>query len=163
MNLFTQRHRKRALCALIAVVVICAGLASRKYPQFLPAQLGKYPGDALWAMMIFFILGALKPKWPSAAIGALALVMCYLVEFSQLLQPPWLVAIRQTTLGHLVLGSHFHALDLLAYAVGICAAVLVELWAMPHKSQVARSAVDEQVSQVARSAVDKSDKSPSER
>jgi hypothetical protein len=130
MHLFAQRHRKRALYALLVVVVICAGLASRKYQHFLPAQLGKYPGDALWAIMMFFILGALKPKWPSAAIGALALLVCYLVEFSQLLQPHWLVTIRQTTLGHLVLGSHFHAQDLLAYAVGIFAGVLVELLAI---------------------------------
>ena len=131
MQLFAQRQRKRAVYALLVVVVIGAGLASRNFPHFLPAQLGKYPGDALWAMMIFFILGALKPKWPSAATGALALSVCYVVEFSQLLQPHWLVAIRQTTLGHLVLGSHFHAQDLLAYAVGIFAGVLVELLAIP--------------------------------
>ena len=131
MQLFAQRQRKRAVYALLVLVVIGAGLASRKFPHFLPAQLGKYPGDALWAMMIFFILGALKPKWPSAATGALALSVCYVVEFSQLLQPHWLVAIRQTTLGHLVLGSHFHAQDLLAYAVGIFAGVSVELLAIP--------------------------------
>ena len=131
MHLFAQRRRKRALYALLVLVVICAGLASRKYPHFLPAQLGKYPGDALWAMMMFFILGVLKSKWPSAATGALALFVCCLVEFSQLLQPHWLVTIRQTTLGHLVLGSHFHAQDLLAYAVGIFAGVLVELLAIP--------------------------------
>jgi hypothetical protein len=131
MLLFAERHRKRALYALLVVVVICAGLASRKYPHFFPAQLGKYPGDALWAMMMFFILGALKPRWSSAAAGALALFACYLVEFSQLLQPHWLVTIRQTTIGHLVLGSHFHAQDLLAYAVGICAGVLVEVLAIP--------------------------------
>lgn len=131
MHLFAQRHRKRALYAVLVVVVVCAGLASRKYPHFLPAQLGKYPGDALWAMMVFFILGALKPNWPSAATGALALFGRYLVEFSQLLQPHWLVTIRQTSLGHLVLGSHFHVQDLLAYAVGIFAGVLVDLLAIP--------------------------------
>ena len=120
--------------ALLVVVVVCAGLASRKYAYLLPAEFGKYPGDALWAMMVFFILGVLKPKWASAATGALALSVCYLVEFSQLLQPQWLVNVRQTTIGHLALGSHFHAQDLLAYAVGIFAGVLAELLAIPSES-----------------------------
>ena len=85
-------------------------------------------------MMVFFILGALKPKWPTATIAVLGLFACYLVEFSQLLQPQWLVAIRETTLGHLVLGSHFHAQDLLAYAVGIFAGVVVEILSIPADS-----------------------------
>jgi len=126
MQLFAHRNRKRVLYAFLVLLVICLGLASRRYSQVLPEELGKYPGDALWALMVFLIFGILQQKWSTAATGAVALAACYAVEFSQLYQEPWLNTVRQTTFGHFVLGSHFHAQDLLAYAVGIFVGVMVE-------------------------------------
>jgi hypothetical protein len=114
-----QQTRNRVVYATLIVLVIATGLASRKYPDLLPAELGKYPGDALWALMVFLLLGFCKPTWSIAIAATTALVGCYMVEFSQMYQAPWIVAIRQTTLGHLVLGSTFHAQDLIAYAAGI--------------------------------------------
>ena len=52
-------------------------------------------------------------------LALVALGIAWAVEFSQLWHPPWLDAIRATTPGHLVLGSAFGGIDLLAYAVGI--------------------------------------------
>ena len=56
------------------------------------------------------------------SVAAVALLVSFGVEFSQLLQYPWLDSVRGTTLGHLVLGSTFNAPDLAAYAVGALAA-----------------------------------------
>ncbi len=52
--------------------VIALGLASRRYPFLLPAFLGKYPGDALWALMVFCGLAFLFPaaRSPHLAAGA---------------------------------------------------------------------------------------------
>lgn len=125
-----QQTRNRVVYATLIVLVIVAGLASRRYPQLLPATWGKYPGDALWALMIFLLLGFCKPRWSIATAAITALVICYAVEFSQLYQAPWLVSIRKTTLGHLVLGSAFHAQDLLAYAAGIAIGAVLELAAL---------------------------------
>lgn len=131
---FTPRHR--GVWLLLIVLVIAAGLASRKFGPWLLAAfgpwasdpdwgsavravLGKHPGDALWALMVYLGWGWL---WPRASVGRVAmaaLAFSYLIEVGQLWQPPWLQAIRATTLGHLVLGSGFHAADLLAYAVGV--------------------------------------------
>lgn len=124
-----MRPRSRPLYAVLVLAVIAAGLASRRFPFLLPVQLGKYPGDALWALMVMLLFGFARPGWPVARTAAAALATSFAVEFSQLYQADWINAIRHTTLGHLVLGSGFHALDLLAYTVGVAVGACSELLA----------------------------------
>lgn len=69
--------------------------------------------------MVFFLWGLVLPKAGVARIAALALATSWTVEFAQSIQVPWLVALRSTTIGHLVLGSTFHAPDLVAYTIGV--------------------------------------------
>lgn len=114
----TDRSRKIYTAATVGVVLL--GLASREFPWTFPAFLGKYPGDALWALMVLLILGFIRPRLPATWLAALALFVSFTVEFGQLYQPLWLTAVRQTTIGHLVLGSTFNPGDLVAYAIGVC-------------------------------------------
>ena len=123
-------ERRRLLQVGATVAVIALGLASRAYPQYLPAALGKYPGDALWAMMIVFALGAIATRMRTRQLALWSLLICFGVEFSQLLQAPWLVALRAHPLGHLVLGSHFGWVDLIAYTAGVAVAALVDAAAL---------------------------------
>jgi len=123
------RSRSRALYAILILVVIVAGLASRRYPSLLPAQLGKYPGDALWALMVMLLFGFAKPRWSIARTAVAALSTSFAVEFSQIYQADWINAIRETTLGHLVLGSGFDPRDLLAYTVGVAIGAASEMLA----------------------------------
>lgn len=112
-------RRSRRLYALLVLAVVATGLASRKFADLLPALLGKYPGDALWALMVLLLIGCARPAWPTGRVAVAALLTSFAVEFSQLYQADWINAIRHTTPGHLVLGSTFHAPDLLAYAIGV--------------------------------------------
>ncbi len=112
-----RRHPRLQIALILATIAV--GLATRKYPGLLPTFLGKYPGDALWATMVFFLWGLVLPNASIARIAALALGTSWIVEFAQSIQVPWLVALRSTTIGHLVLGSTFHAPDLVAYAIGV--------------------------------------------
>ena len=113
------RARKRWHYLLATGLVIAAGLASRKFPGLLPAVLGKYPGDAFWAMMVFLGLCVLLPVRPALHLAALALAICCAVELSQLYHAAWIDGIRATTVGHLILGSTFNWRDLAAYTAGI--------------------------------------------
>jgi hypothetical protein len=114
-------------------LVVALGLASRKVPGLFPAVLGKYPGDALWALMVLCIAGAARPAASTAWLAATALGISFAVEFSQLYHAPWIDGIRSTTLGHLVLGSAFGWIDLVAYTVGVAiGAVIDALW---HKAR----------------------------
>lgn len=102
-------------------LVVALGLASRKMPGLFPAALGKYPGDALWALMVFCIAATLRPAASTAWLAGMALGISFVVETSQLYHAPWIDGIRSTTIGHLALGSAFGWLDLAAYTVGVAA------------------------------------------
>lgn len=115
----------RAYYAVGFVAVVAMGLASRSYPWIFPAMLGKYPGDALWAMMVFCGCGFVAPRSSTAKLAGYALSISYLDEFSQLYQAPWINGIRKTTMGHLILGSTFSWLDMLAYTVGVVMCAMV--------------------------------------
>jgi hypothetical protein len=118
--------RSRLWLAVGFVIVIALGIASRKFPWLFPAFVGKYPGDSLWALMVFLGWAFCKPQASTRNIAALAFGTSCLVECSQLYQAAWLNSIRGTTLGHLVLGSTFSWLDIAAYAVGVLIGTLVD-------------------------------------
>ena len=77
-------------------------------------------------MVVFFGFGFLLRKVSTMRLSFLALGVAWAVEFSQLYHATWIDTIRSTRLGHLVLGSTFNWPDLLAYAIGIAVAALME-------------------------------------
>ncbi|MDD1608270.1 MAG: DUF2809 domain-containing protein [Methylococcaceae bacterium] len=122
----TSSHRNRLLYLVAVVMVVAIGIASRKFSGLFPLFLGKYPGDALWALMVFLLIGLLCPALCTYQTALFAVAISFTVEFSQLYQALWINTIRQTTLGHLVLGSHFHTVDLLAYLLGVSFGAILE-------------------------------------
>lgn len=95
------------------------GLLSRRYPQFLPAALGKYPGDALWALMVFLGFGFWFCRTPTIVVALIAFSFSVAIEVSQLYHAPWIDSVRTTIPGRLILGSGFAWADIAAYAAGI--------------------------------------------
>lgn len=130
MNAPAMEHirvaRNRLAYAAATIGVIGLGLASRKFSGLLPSALGKYPGDALWTLMVFTALAVLRPAWSTMRLTACALVISFAVEFSQLYRTPWLDAFRATTIGHLILGSGFAWHDLIAYTAGAALGMLAD-------------------------------------
>ena len=123
MSLAT-RHRLVALAAMAATIAL--GLASRRWPGAMPAAFGKYPGDVLWALMVFFGWRALRPLARTRDVALLALAASAIVELAKLWQAPWLVAFRYTTIGHLLLGHVFSWQNLVAYGAGVLMGVALE-------------------------------------
>jgi hypothetical protein len=110
---------------VVAAATIVLGLAVNRGAFPLTARVRDLVGDALWAFMMTWWIAALAPRVSSWRRGAIALAVCFAVEFSQLLQTPHLDALRRSMMGRLVLGSGFDPRDLVAYTVGVSAAVLV--------------------------------------
>ena len=119
-------RRRRAYLAAAIFATVGVGLASRKWPWILPAALGKYPGDVLWAQVVYWSVALLAPAASIIRVAAFALAIAYVDEFTQLYQAPWINQLRATTVGHLVLGTTFSWLDLLAYTAGIGLCSLTE-------------------------------------
>lgn len=123
--MITNYRRNRGVYLIAALLVIMLGITSRSTTLF-PVFLGKYPGDALWALLIFLLFALLLPKQKTEHCALFALLFSFAIECSQLYQAPWLNTIRHTTLGHLVLGSGFHTMDFLAYSVGVLLGALFD-------------------------------------
>lgn len=117
----------RAVFLAAALGTIALGLLVHLRGTALAPAVRDGLGDALWAAMVGWCAGALAPGARLAIRSAGAFVVCATVEASQLMHVPALDAARATRLGHLVLGSDFDSRDLLAYALGIGAATLLEL------------------------------------
>jgi hypothetical protein len=118
--------RNRLVYALALVLVIAAGLASRRFGQVLPALVATYAGDTLWAAMVFVGLGFLFPRRTTRTLALAALAFAYADEISQLYHASWIDAIRATTPGGLVLGYGFLWSDIACYTLGVGLAACTE-------------------------------------
>ena len=119
-------NRNRGWFLFAIIVTIALGLASRRLPCAISSPLGKYPGDALWALMAFFCWGAIFPKITTFRNAQCALVTSCAVEIFKLYKAPWIVTIRHSTLGHLVFGHAFSWQNIVAYTVGVLGGVIIE-------------------------------------
>lgn len=114
-----RMKRNRFLYLRLLVVTIVAGLASRHFPYSLPQWVQLYLGDALWALMVFLLLGFLFYKKSTLWVVIAALGFSYMIEISQLYHAPWIDALRANSLGGAVLGFGFLWSDLICYTLGV--------------------------------------------
>lgn len=114
-------QKRRTLIYIISILItIIIGLGLRTFSGYLPRWVNLYVGDFLWAFMMFFIFALIFKKKTTLKVMVLSLTYCYLIEISQIYHSPWIDNIRQTTVGHLMLGRGFLWSDLISYTVGIC-------------------------------------------
>jgi hypothetical protein len=92
----------------------------------LPRLVGDYAGDTLWSCAVYFGLAFMRPRTAPRVLLAFTAAISLIVELGQLWKPAWLVAIRGTLPGGLVLGSDFIWSDLLCYAVGGALAFVID-------------------------------------
>jgi hypothetical protein len=119
-----KAHTKKLLQYTSAVIALIAlGLLSRRINGIPDAC-----GDALWAMMVFCCWRIVLVLRPLKIVAVVALITSYLVEFSQILSFDWLVRLRSTFLGHMLLGQGFLWIDLLAYTIGIIVIYIITVF-----------------------------------
>ncbi|MBK3515892.1 ribosomal maturation YjgA family protein [Carboxylicivirga marina] len=118
--------RSKITYLLLIITTIIIGLASRYYAEYLPDFINLGLGDALWALMMYWMIGFIFPRISPVKLTILSLCICFLVEFSQLLQADWIIAIRNNTFGALILGKGFLWSDLIAYTLGVGTGMTIE-------------------------------------
>lgn len=121
-----NRNRVRYLFLIFGTIAL--GLASRYFAQYLPDVVNLGLGDALYALMMYWMVGFLFPHVSILRITLLSLSICFLIETSQLIQSDWLISLRKTRVGALVLGSGFLWSDWLAYSLGVAFGFGLEKW-----------------------------------
>lgn len=118
--------RLRITYLALAFATIALGLAVHERGDALSPVVRDVLGDALWAAMVAWAIAAIAPAMKLTRRAAIALAVCFGVEFSQMIHTPALDELRRTTAGQLVLGSGFLPRDLAAYAAGVLVAVLLD-------------------------------------
>ena len=118
---------QRIAYLISAFFLILLGLASRAYAPYLPSLVAEHSGDIIWAMMVYCGIRALLAFRPPHLSLLISIIFCFTIEFSQLYQAAWITAIRETTLGALILGRGFLLVDLFRYTVGIGIAFFIDL------------------------------------
>ncbi|MFJ5718676.1 DUF2809 domain-containing protein [Streptomyces sp. NPDC093149] len=106
--------RARAVAAGAAVLTVAAGLGVR---AFADGDVAKYAGDALYTVLICFLVAVAAPRARPVVTAGAALLFSWSVELLQLTGLPAELS-RHSTVARLVLGSTFNAPDLFWYAVG---------------------------------------------
>lgn len=74
--------------------------------------------------------------WPRRSLVWAMCLSCafsWMIEFSQLIQTPWLIEIRSTVWGALILGHGFLVIDLIRYMVGILCMVMIDRYFLRNK------------------------------
>ncbi|MDT9722510.1 DUF2809 domain-containing protein [Paenibacillus sp. ClWae2A] len=125
--------RERLIYFLAVMMTMAAGLASRHFGDRLPDWVYEHSGDALWAGMIYFGVRMVWPRHSLVWAMSLSCVFSWMIEFSQLIQTPWLIEIRSTVWGALVLGHGFLVIDLIRYTVGILCMVMIDRYFLRNK------------------------------
>lgn len=116
-----------------ALAVMMLGLASRRFRPELPAFLAEFSGDTLWALMVYLLVSCCVIRGSAFQRVLISAGIALTIELSQLYHAPWIDAIRQTTLGGLVLGFGFLWTDLICYAVGILIGACFDVWVLAPK------------------------------
>ena len=119
------------MCATVS-----AGLVLRFAPVGLPSGIIKYGGSTMWALMIYWVVSTLLPRWRLPAAGLVATIIATAVEFGKLYRSPWLDAFRLTLPGILLLGKYFSYWDIVAYWLAIAVGVLADRKLRPHDGNV---------------------------
>lgn len=118
--------RTRVKYLLAVLVCIMLGIGSRMNTSALPDFVVKHFGDALWAAMIYFGVRALFIRMLTMKALLISLGFCFVIECSQLYQAQWIINLRDTLFGGLILGKGFLYADLARYIVGAIAAYALD-------------------------------------
>jgi hypothetical protein len=103
--------------ALLAVIVPL-GVASKFYTGPANFWVGGHAGGILYVVFWILLVLLVCPKLSSRVVAATVLGITCILEVLQLWQPPALIAVRSTFIGHALIGSTFSWWDFPNYALG---------------------------------------------
>ncbi len=111
--------RNPYLYSALLVITVAAGLASRRFPAYLPEFVHLYAGDVLWALMVFVVLCIAFPGRSTKTLAIASLLFSFCIEISQFYHAPWIDGLRSYKLGGLILGFGFQWSDMVCYTLGV--------------------------------------------
>ncbi|HVI49531.1 MAG TPA: DUF2809 domain-containing protein [Chitinophaga sp.] len=124
-----MKTKRRWLYAVLILLNIPLGLATRWAPQYFPEIIRIYGGDVFSATCIFFGMRFLYPLKALPRVALISFIICICIELQQLYQADWIVKLRHTFPVGIILGFGFKWSDCVCYAVGTLMALSVAVLA----------------------------------
>lgn len=121
--------------ATAIVITIVLGLSTRWFPDVFPDFIVVHAGDILWASMIYFGIRLFCLKRSLAWAVGWSIIFCFGIEFSQMYQAEWIVEIRRTLVGSLILGKGFLVIDLCRYVIGVAVGLIFDKYAIQRSNR----------------------------
>ena len=120
---------------VVAIVTsVFLGLSSRTFSGLIPHFIAKHAGDVLWASMVYFGFRFFLVKRSLTWAVGISVIFSFAIEISQLYKAEWIVEIRNTVIGSLILGRGYVTVDLFRYVIGITIAFWIDkLWLQREK------------------------------
>jgi len=106
----------RFLYFILTIITIGLGLFSRT--KFIPDFIYPYLGDFLYTLMFYFLFAFLLIKNTPKHHLILSIGLCFLIEISQLNQSIFMLQVRSSWWGGMILGHEFLWTDLVSYTLG---------------------------------------------
>ncbi len=82
--------------------------------------------------MIFFTVRMVYTHSKATKVILISLLICYGIEFFQLYEADWIIALRKTLFGKYVLGQGFLWSDIIAYTCGITFVFIIEKFTLKY-------------------------------
>jgi len=99
------------------IIIVVIGVVSRTRFGQLP-WMAKEFGDVLWGDDVYLLILLVKPRIRVMSAAAIALAICFAIEFFKLVHAPWIDSLRARPMGYL-LGHTFYWHDFLCYIIGV--------------------------------------------
>ena len=119
-------QRRRAASMMLLLMTIPLGLAWRMAPLGLSPFFFKYGGSVLWAVALYWFVGACLPRLGSFGVAWIAAATAAALEFSRLWHSPLTDAFRVSLAGRILLGRYFSWKNIAAYWLAIALVALLD-------------------------------------
>jgi hypothetical protein len=116
---------QRSIYFILFIFFTWLALATRSHHEWFHPLIVEYGGDIIWAGMFLFFLRIFFIKIELWKLALINYALGVADEVSQLYQAPWILSIRQTKLGGLMLGHTFVWSDIVCYALGTLLAFIL--------------------------------------
>jgi len=103
---------------IIVLLLVPLGIYTKFYHGPGEGFVHAYLGGILYVIFFIFLASLVFPKVRALKVSLVVFVITCLLEFTQLIQTPWLNELREYFLVHALIGSGYTTYDLLFYVVG---------------------------------------------
>lgn len=111
-------NKLRIRYGIIIFITIILGLASRYFSSLLASWVNVYLGDILYGLMFYYIFSFIFINSDRKKLLLITIIYLSFIEVSQLYRNEFLDNLRNTLIGHLVLGKGFLLSDIFSYILG---------------------------------------------